>query len=191
MKYRPESIVRGWSPRRWPSGSWWLCRWSSPPSVCCRWPPPAWQLWSRYDGQWECFHGPCSEHDGHSHRFLIGPEPAKATEDKDNTVRAVWFMGHKKVYGFWLIKAICVCVCTSTLVGQHSTALLNMILASSGSSSSTAIFHKRTDFDTFSRAVHMWGKRKYTDISYLMIKQNVASKHHIASIWDYLNNLSQ
>lgn len=42
--------------------------------------------------------------------------------------------------------------CTSTLVGQHSTALLSMILASSCSSSSTAVFHSRTDFDTFSRA---------------------------------------
>lgn len=41
---------------------------------------------------------------------------------------------------------------TSTLVGQHSTALLSMILASSGSSSSTAVFHSRTDLDTFSRA---------------------------------------
>lgn len=41
---------------------------------------------------------------------------------------------------------------TSTLVGQHSTALLSMILASSGSSSSTAVFHSRTDLETFSRA---------------------------------------
>lgn len=41
---------------------------------------------------------------------------------------------------------------TSTLVGQHSTARLSMILASSGSSSSTAAFHKRTEFGTCSRA---------------------------------------
>lgn len=41
---------------------------------------------------------------------------------------------------------------TSTLVGQHSTARLNMILASSGSSSSTAAFHNRTEFGTCSRA---------------------------------------
>lgn len=44
---------------------------------------------------------------------------------------------------------------TSTLVGQHSTALLSMILASSGSSSSTAVFHNRTDLDTFSRAAQV------------------------------------
>lgn len=41
---------------------------------------------------------------------------------------------------------------TSTLVGQHSTARLSMILASSGSSNSTAAFHKRTEFGTCSRA---------------------------------------
>lgn len=44
------------------------------------------------------------------------------------------------------------CARTSTLVGQHSTARLSMILASSGSSSSTAAFHKRTELGTCSRA---------------------------------------
>lgn len=44
------------------------------------------------------------------------------------------------------------CTLTSTLVGQHSTARLSMILASSGSSSSTAAFHNRTEFGTCSRA---------------------------------------
>ncbi len=125
MKYRPESIVRGWSPRRWPSGSWWLCRWSSPPSVCCRWPPPAWQLWSRYGGQWECFHGPCSEHDGHSHRFLIGPEPARAMENKDNTVRAAI---KRFMSSGWLRPFVCVYLNTGRTAldcsAQHDPCVL-------------------------------------------------------------------
>lgn len=50
---------------------------------------------------------------------------------------------------------------TSTLVGQHSTARLSMILASSGSSSSTAAFHNRTEFGTCSSA----GKGQITTVS--------------------------
>jgi len=42
---------------------------------------------------------------------------------------------------------------TSTFVGQHSTARLNMMRASSSSSSSTADFHSATEFGTFSSAV--------------------------------------
>ena len=41
---------------------------------------------------------------------------------------------------------------TSTLVGQHSTALLNMICASSGPSSSTAAFQILTEFGMCSKA---------------------------------------
>lgn len=44
---------------------------------------------------------------------------------------------------------------TSTLRGQHSTALLSKILASSGSSSSTKAFHSLTELGMFSRAVMM------------------------------------
>ena len=42
---------------------------------------------------------------------------------------------------------------TSTLVGQHSTARLNMMRASSSSSSSTAAFHSRTELGMCSSAV--------------------------------------
>ncbi len=41
---------------------------------------------------------------------------------------------------------------SSTLVGQHSTDLLSRIRASSGSSSSTAAFHRRTELGTCSKA---------------------------------------
>ena len=43
---------------------------------------------------------------------------------------------------------------TSTLRGQHSTALLNKILASSGSSSSTKAFQSLTELGIFSRAAN-------------------------------------
>lgn len=52
---------------------------------------------------------------------------------------------------------------TSTLVGQHSTARLSMILASSGSSSSTAAFHKRTEFGTCSRAEKGQARNQVTE----------------------------
>ena len=42
---------------------------------------------------------------------------------------------------------------TSTLTGQHSTALLRSTRASSGLSKSTAAFHSRTELGTFSSAV--------------------------------------
>lgn len=41
---------------------------------------------------------------------------------------------------------------TSTLVGQHSTARLSIILASSSPSNSTAALHRRTEFGVCSRA---------------------------------------
>ena len=41
---------------------------------------------------------------------------------------------------------------TSTLCGQHSTARVNNILASSGSSSSTAAFHNLTELGICSKA---------------------------------------
>ena len=52
---------------------------------------------------------------------------------------------------------------TSTLWGQHSTARLSIIRASSGSSNSTASFHKRTDFGICSKAGKYYNV-KYTEI---------------------------
>lgn len=72
-------------------------------------------------------------------------------------------------YNHVLVKRLCSlerrspvksCQLTSTLVGQHSTARLSIILASSGSSSSTAAFHKRTEFGTCSRARKMKKRKK-------------------------------
>lgn len=137
----PVSTALCWSPHRLRGEKWWLCQWSSPPSACCRWLPPVWRQWSRCADQWECSLWLCSGPDEHSHTSLVGPKPTRAKEDSWQ-----WKYNHRKLEYLWDERR------TSTLVGQHSTALLSMILASSGSSSSTAVFHSRTDLDTFSRA---------------------------------------
>ena len=51
-------------------------------------------------------------------------------------------------------------VLTSTLVGQHSTALLSMICASSGPSSSTAAFQILTELGMFSSATNNYQQQK-------------------------------
>ena len=60
---------------------------------------------------------------------------------------------------FFLLKCLLQWICetipnhNSVDVGQHSTARANIIRASSGSSSSTACFHKRTELGICSKAL--------------------------------------